>query len=66
VCIASRHHNRWWSATREPDFSTDFGFRPLFALFFSGCVRYFLWKQHEKADEKRSVMIVDISYNNPC
>jgi hypothetical protein len=65
VCTASRHHNRWWSAGRERDFSADFGFRPLFALFFSGRVRYFLWKQHEKADEKLFVMIVDISYNNP-
>jgi len=51
-------------ATRT--FPQNVAFRPSFATFHSGRVRYFLRKPDEKVDENRDASTVDLCYGNQC
>jgi hypothetical protein len=46
------------------DFSADFGFRLPFALFLSGCVRYFLRNSHEYLDENPRSILDEYPHGN--
>jgi hypothetical protein len=51
-----------WLLILRPDFSADFGFRPVCAHFYSAQPAQIFRKSHEKADENARRIVDDFSY----